>query len=423
METNSPQAIEDRLNRALRICASQASSLTGGGAALLYTHQPGHSLSGRLRAAAGFRSADEARESSAAFEALVTSAIDTAEAQSQAVSGPLAARLSGASVHVIPLLARNRCVGALVVVPTDEVSAEASANLHVLAWSTASTVDHPSLATQFASLSADAEKHLESTDEKNDELLKLSEELFAQDIELLRKNEKLGKIEKLKNDFIEKMSRELRTPLNSIIEATITVLSSEVETLSQSSQQTLRNALDEGTAFQRTLQNILDLWRIKQHEMPVEIQELSVTDVIDETIFSVQDALGNKPVEIEKEIPASLPNVRGDLGKINQMLFLLLDNAAKFTEQGTIKIGARHDGDRLHCWIHDTGIGICPDDQEYIWDEFYQVDDRARAKYRGAGLGLTLVHNLLMLLDGDSLLQSEAGLGTRIEFSVPVVLA
>ena len=110
METISPQATEDRLNRALRICASQASSLTGGGAALLYTHQPGDSLSGRLRAAAGFRSADEARESSAAFEALVISAIDTTEAQSQAVSGPLAARLSGASVHVIPLLARNRCV-------------------------------------------------------------------------------------------------------------------------------------------------------------------------------------------------------------------------------------------------------------------------------------------------------------------------
>ena len=423
MESNSPQAAEDRLNRSLRICASQASSLTGGGAALLYTHQPGDSLSGRLRAAAGFLSADEARQSSVAFDELVTAAIDTAEAQSQTVSGPLAERLPGATVHVMPLLARERCVGALVVVPTAEVSDEVSVNLDVLAWSTASTVDHPSLSTQFASLSAEAEKHLESADEKNDELLKLSEELFAQDIELLRNNEKLGKIEKLKNDFIEKMSRELRTPLNSIIEATITVLSSEVETLSPSSQQTLRNALDEGTAFQRTLQNILDLWRIKQDELPIEIQELSVTDVIDETIFSVQDALGSKPVEIDKEIPAPLPKVRGDLGKINQILFLLLDNAAKFTEQGTIKIGARHEDDRLHCWIEDTGIGICPDDQKYIWNEFYQVDDRASAKYRGAGLGLTLVHDLLILLEGDSLLKSEAGVGTRVVLSFPVVLA
>ena len=153
----------------------------------------------------------------------------------------------------------------------------------------------------------------------------LSEELFAQDIELLRNNEKLGKIEKLKNDFIEKMSRELRTPLNSIIEATITVLSSEVETMSADSQQTLRNALDEGTAFQRTLQNILDLWRIKQDELPIEIQELSVPDVIDETIFSVQETVLGKPVEIEKDIPQPLPKIRGDLGKINQILFLLLD--------------------------------------------------------------------------------------------------
>ena len=108
--------------------------------------------------------------------------------------------------------------------------------------------------------------------------------------------------------------------------------------------------------------------------------------------------------------------------KINQLFFLLLDNAAKFTDEGTIKIGARYEADRLHCWIHDTGIGICPDDQKYIWNDFYQVDDQASARYRGAGLGLTLVHDLLILLDGDSLLQSEAGVGTRVEFSVPVVV-
>ena len=88
----------------------------------------------------------------------------------------------------------------------------------------------------------------------SDEILKLSEALFAQDIELLRNNEKLGKIEKLKNDFIEKMSRELRTPLNSIIEAIIQVLAGENEALSSSAQESLRHALDEGTAFLRTLQ-------------------------------------------------------------------------------------------------------------------------------------------------------------------------
>ena len=248
----------------------------------------------------------------------------------------------------------------------------------------------------------------------------MSEDLFAQDIELRRNNEKLGEIEKLKNDFIEKMSRELRTPLNSIIEATITVLASEAGTISEGSQQSLRRALDEGTAFQRTLQNILDLWRIKQDEFPLEIHEFSVSDLIEETIFSVHEALDGKPVLINKDIASPLPKLRADLAKINQILFLLLDNAAKFTEQGEIEIGARYHSETLTCWVDDTGIGICPDDQANIWGEFYQVDDRASDKYSGAGLGLTLVHDLLTLLDGESTLTSEAGVGTRIEFSIPI---
>jgi signal transduction histidine kinase len=423
METTPTMTAADRLNRALRITASQAASLAGGGAALLYTNLEGDPTTGRLRAAAGFVSAEEARETSSVVGPLVASAIDTAEPQAAGVQGPLANRLPSASFQVTPLMARGRSVGVLVLVTTGSLSPEANESIEVLAWSTASQIDHPALSTKYETLARESEKHLEIADEKNDELLKLSEELFAQDIELLRNNEKLGKIEKLKNDFIEKMSRELRTPLNSIIESTITVLSSENDNLSESSQQTLRAALDEGTAFQRTLQNILDLWRIKQDELPIEIQELSVADVIDETIFSVQDTLSGKPVEIETEIPDPLPKIRADLGKINQILFLLLDNAAKFTEEGTIKIGARFEDDRLHCWIADTGIGICPDDQKYIWNEFYQVDDRASIRYRGAGLGLTLVHDLLILLDGDSLLQSEPGIGTRVEFRVPAVLA
>ena len=423
METTPNLSNEDQLNRALRITASQASGLCAGGAVLLYSHIASDPPAGRLRAAAGFRSADDARQLAGNLEGLVRDAIDSGETQRSEAAGPIANRGTDSTALAIPLMARDRVVGALVVAPTHPLTDEARETIGSLAWATAMTIDHIELETHFLELTSESEKHLEIADEKSDELLKLSEELFAQDLELLRNNEKLGKIEKLKNDFIEKMSRELRTPLNSIIEATITVLSSENENLSSSSQQTLRKALDEGTAFQRTLQNILDLWRVKQNEFPIEIQEVSMADVIDETIFSVQDTLRDKPVEILKEIPEPLPKIRADLAKVNQILFLLLDNAAKFIEQGTITIGARYAADRLHCWIVDTGIGICPDDQKYIWNEFYQVDDRASIRYRGAGLGLTLVHDLLVLLDGDSLLDSEPGAGTRVEFSIPAVLA
>ncbi len=423
MKTTPNLSNEDQLNRALRITARQASGLCEGGAVLLYSLTDSDPPTGRLRAAAGFRSADDARQLAGHLEGLVRDAINSGKTQRSDVAGPIADRGTDSTALAIPLMARDRVVGTLVVAPTHHLTDEARETIGSLAWSTALTIDHIDLETHFLNLTSESEKHLEIADEKSDELLKLSEELFAQDLELLRNNEKLGKIEKLKNDFIEKMSRELRTPLNSIIEATITVLSSENENLSSSSQQTLRNALDEGTAFQRTLQNILDLWRVKQNEFPIEIQEVSMADVIEETIFSVQDTLRDKPVEILKEIPEPLPKIRADLAKVNQILFLLLDNAAKFIEQGTITIGARYADDRLHCWIVDTGIGICPDDQKYIWNEFYQVDDRASIRYRGAGLGLTLVHDLLVLLGGESLLDSEPGTGTRVEFSIPAVLA
>ncbi|MEZ4330169.1 MAG: HAMP domain-containing sensor histidine kinase [Myxococcota bacterium] len=423
MDRRTGTAEEERLVRSMRITASQISGIAGSGATLLFTTADPMREKPRLRAAAGLRNAEEARRLAAELEGLVDETCAKGAAQTRDASAPIAGRVAPEGLLAFPLRAREDALGVVVVAPASPLSAEAREAIETLAWSAGCQLDHRILSSELRDLRPSApETGRAPAGDPNDELLRLSEELFAQDIELLRSNEKLGKIEKLKNDFIEKMSRELRTPLNSIIEATITVLSSENENLSPASCQTLRSALDEGTAFQRTLQNILDLWRLKQNELPVEIQELSVSDVIDETIFSVQDTLRDKPVELLKEIPEPIGKIRTDLGKLNQILFHLLDNAVKFTERGSIRIGARLESDRLHCWVDDTGIGICADDQRCIWDEFYQVDDQASARYRGAGLGLTLVHDLLQLLEGESTLTSEPGVGTRVEFSLPVAI-
>jgi two-component system sensor histidine kinase ChiS len=282
-------------------------------------------------------------------------------------------------------------------------------------------IDRQRLVREAAELEKRLSEQSSDGGEDGDEILKLSEKLFEQDIELLRSSEKLGQIEKIKSDFIEKMSRELRTPLNGIIEAIVSVLAGENENLSDSSKQSLRRALDEGTIYQRTLQNILDLWRIKQGELPVEVQELNLGEVIDEAIFSVQETLAGKPVEIVKELPEPFPRIKSDLAKINQVLFLLLDNAAKFTPKGTITITASVDDGMLTCSIEDTGIGICPDDQEYIFDEFFQVDDQASARYRGAGLGLSLARDVVTLLEGACTVRSEAGHGTIAKIEIPTL--
>ena len=85
-----------------------------------------------------------------------------------------------------------------------------------------------------------------------------------------------------------------------------------------------------------------------------------------------------------------------------------------------IRIEVRVEDAHLLCEIQDTGIGICPDDQRYIFDEFFQVDEPASRRYRGAGLGLTLVRDLVVLLEGEIMVESEVGAGSTFTFSIPV---
>jgi signal transduction histidine kinase len=410
----------DAVATALRSAASAAAELTKG-VALVFARGPRDPYESpiSLRAAAGFRSADEARAAARAVEAWARELSSATEPMRSPTTRNLGPRAVESTVS-FPLAIRDRGWGALVVGAGAALDERAMASLLAVARAAALEVDHAFLEARLDALSKQIDERTSGEESSSDEILKLSEALFAQDIELLRKSEQLGKVEKLKSDFIEKMSRELRTPLNSIIESIIAVLAGENEHLSDAAKDSLRAALDDGTSFQRTLQNILDMWRIKQGEMPVQMQEVNFREVIEEAIFSVQDAIGAKPVTIERTLHEPLPKFRTDLAKVNQILFLLLDNAVKFTARGRIEIEARIVGGQLRCRVIDTGIGICADDRQFIFDEFFQVEDPNSMRYRGAGLGLTLVRELVALLDGQVEVESEVGEGTRVAFSVPV---
>jgi signal transduction histidine kinase len=417
----APQpARTQQLAAVVRAAAAAAANRVGGGLALVFACSEASTEGApRLRAAAGFPSAQAARD---AAQLLLPEVCESLEAQAvgscaaDASLGPHAR--GGIAIH--PLIWDGRVHGALAVGSPSPFDAACEQALDSMVELLALRFDHARLAEAFATVEEQISAAQQGTVEKNEEVLKLSEALFAQDIELLRNNEKLGKIEKLKSDFIERMSRELRTPLNGIIEAVISVLTSEHEALSDTAKESLRFALDDGTAFLRTLQNILDLWRIKQGELPLEIQDVNFRETVEEAIFSVQDSIGGKPLGVEQRIDERFPKIRTDLTKINQLLFLLLDNAVKFTPSGRITISARVDGERLWCEIRDTGIGICPDDQEVIFDEFYQVDTAASRKYTGAGLGLALVRDLIVLLEGEIHLASEVGAGSAFCFEIPI---
>jgi signal transduction histidine kinase len=404
----------------VRDAATRAAELAGGGLAIVFAAGPGSECV--LRAAAGFASPEEARAAAAAIVARVRLALAGRGAR-ELEPGALPGARGAAGGAIQPLDCDGRVHGALVVAWPAEPAPGPTAALAGLAEELALRFDHARIGSELAELRSKSERLRHGHDERSEEVLKLSEALFAQDIELLRSHEKLGKVEKLKNDFIEKMSRELRTPLNRIIEAIIAVLTGEHDAISEASKAGLRAALDDGTAFLRTLQNILDLWRLKQGELPVEIQDLNFRETVAEAIFSVQDAIGGKPLAIEQRLEEPFPKIRTDLTKLSQILFLLLDNAVKFTPRGRIEIAARVEEGALHCEVRDSGIGICPDDRQYIFDEFFQLAEPSSRRYQGAGLGLTLVRDLLILLGGEISVSSEIGSGSCFAFSVPVQVA
>ncbi len=366
----------------------------------------------QLRSAAGLPNAELAVQLASRWAPTLEEVRAGATAVAVEPSALLGPR-DAAGSNLVPVIGSEGVLGVLATTFAAPPAPGLSALVALTAESLGAQIENCALRERLAG-------HHRDEDEKSDEILRLSEELFSQDIELLRNNEQLGLVEKLKNDFIEKMSRELRTPLNGIIEAIIAVLAGENDVLSEGAKTGLRNALDDGTAFLRTLQNILDLWRIKQNELPVSLQEVNFREVVEESIFSVQDTLGDKPIAIEKHFEEPLPKIKTDLTKVNQILFLLLDNAAKFTERGTIEIGVRMDGADLVFEVRDTGIGICPDDQQFAFDEFFQVDDLASTKYRGSGLGLSLVRDLVALLEGSISMRSDVGEGSTFSVRVPV---
>jgi signal transduction histidine kinase len=403
----------------MRTSATRAARATGGGLVLVFEVDAG-SGEPRLRAAAGFAAPDQARAAGAALAPHVGKAIgrsgpDEIDARALAL-GPRAA--GGVRVH--PVAAGAQRYGAIVVGTPAALTAEQSERVAEIVEAVALQFENARLARECARLHATAASAGSDGGGQSEEVLRLSEALFAQDIELLRHTEKLGKIERLKDDFIEKMSRELRTPLNSIIEAIISVLTGENDALSEAAKTALRGALDEGSAFLRTLQNILDLWKIKQGELPVETQDVNFRELVDEAIFSTQDSIGDKPLRIETELVEPFPRLRTDLTKLNQILFLLLDNAAKFTPEGRIVVRGRVSEGTLQVAIEDEGIGICHDDQQFVFDEFFQVDESSSQKYRGAGLGLTLVRDLITLLNGEVSISSDVGHGTTIAFTIPL---
>ncbi len=204
----------------LRASASRMAEQANGGVAMIFVAAAENGSpenTTRLRAAAGFPLAETARDAAQALMATIREVIATGTEQQLGAIPSLEERSKGGLI-IVPMTLEDRCHGAMAVGAPDSIQADLHESVEREASMLALLIDHARLCEELDSVRTElmGRKNSDGSHDNSQEVLELSEALFAQDIELLRNNEKLGKIEKLKNDFIEKMSRESSVFLRSI---------------------------------------------------------------------------------------------------------------------------------------------------------------------------------------------------------------
>ena len=223
-----------------------------------------------------------------------------------------------------------------------------------------------------------------------------------------------------KTEFLANVSHEVRTPLNGLMGLIRLLMDSPLD----GEQSHWLKLMDESAhTLLGLLNDILDLSKIEAGKMDIETTVFDVADVVEKTCAPHLAQASGKALLFDVDLHPGLPvQVRGDPGRLRQVLANLLSNAVKFTPQGGhIRVSAAPDGaDRVRFEVADTGIGITPTQQARIFDAFTQADASTTRKFGGTGLGLAISARLVTLMGGHIELDSVSGRGSRFHFSLPM---
>ena len=234
---------------------------------------------------------------------------------------------------------------------------------------------------------------------------------------------RLRDVDKLKSNFLASMSHELRTPLNSIIGFADILLQGIDGELSENAITDITAIYNSGKHLLALINDILDMSKIEAGRMELVQNALEVPQLFDDVSASVSSLLKDKPVELVQRLAPDLPPIWADPLRISQVLINLVSNAIKFTEEGSVTLGAELFGNKLmHIYVRDTGIGIPKDKFDLVFEHFRQVDARSNRKYQGTGMGLAISKQLVELHGGEMWLESEEGEGSTFHFTVPLAI-
>jgi signal transduction histidine kinase len=223
-----------------------------------------------------------------------------------------------------------------------------------------------------------------------------------------------------KSQFLANMSHELRTPLNAIIGVTDLLLEDARDLNRADEIEPLERVLRAGRHLLTLINNILDLSKIEAGHMELELDDFHLSPAIDDALLLMRERAGRGGLALERHVDGRVGEIRGDERKVKQVLLNLLSNAVKFTpEGGRIDVRAALVDGTVEISVTDTGIGIAPEDQEVVFEEFRQVG-KAEKKAEGTGLGLALCRKFVELHGGRIWVKSQVGHGSTFTFTLPV---
>jgi signal transduction histidine kinase/DNA-binding response OmpR family regulator len=249
-----------------------------------------------------------------------------------------------------------------------------------------------------------------------DELGTLASNLNRMNDELGELYRKLETASRAKSDFLANMSHELRTPLNAIIGFSEVLLERTFGPLNAKQAEYLGDIVTSGRHLLLLINDTLDLSKIEAGKMELELSTFGLPAVLEDGVTMVREQAARHRIECSVHVGPELDEVEADERKVKQVVFNLLSNAVKFTpDGGRVDVRAHRAGDVAEVSVADTGVGIDPDDQVRIFQEFQQAGQQ-----EGSGLGLALARSLVELHGGRLWVESEPGSGSTFTFTLPV---
>jgi signal transduction histidine kinase/DNA-binding response OmpR family regulator len=287
------------------------------------------------------------------------------------------------------------------------------------------------------------ESPYDEIDRQNRELLKTLQELRARQEELALLNRELEdtnrgvvalyaelderadylrRASELKTSFLSNISHEFRTPLNSIMSLARILLDRLDGDLTGEQETQVGFILESAKSLAEMVNDLLDLAKVEAGKVKMRVKTFEVAELFSALKGMLKPLLAdNTSVDLVFLGAENLPALRTDEGKVSQILRNFISNAIKFTPQGEIRIAAEQRGGAVLFEVADTGIGIPPENQETVFQEFVQVENPLQGRYRGTGLGLPLCRKLAMLLGGKVWVKSELGRGSSFFVELPII--